>query len=450
MENLDSSILATALPEVARSLAVSPLHLSLALSAYLLGLAALVPASGWLADRYGARRLFRLAIVVFTVASAACGFAAEVWQLVLGRLLQGVGGAMMVPVGRLILLRRIPKHELVSAMAWITVPALVAPMIAPPLGGLIATYGSWRWIFWLNLPLGVLAWWLAGRHIPPEAPQPGPTLDWQAVLQLGLGLTLLLLGVETLGKGMLPGWAVIALFAGAAAAFMGFLQRSRRPGHRALLPLQLWHLPTFRASLAGGNVFRAAVGASSLLLPLMLQTGFGMTAAESGLLTCGGAMGALAMRTQAATIVRRFGFRQVLCIDAVASAALLCSMALSGPQTPRGLLFALFFAVGVTRSILFTSVNTMGYADVSERDMSGATSLAATVQQVATMLGIALASVVLQMLVVARGLQTPGVGEFRAAWVLVGLLSLASLYWFRQLPADAGSSVSGHRGHPAG
>jgi MFS family permease len=161
-------------------------------------------------------------------------------------------------------------------------------------------------------------------------------------------------------------------------------------------------------------------------------------------------MGALAMRTQAATIVRRFGFRQVLCIDAVASAALLCSMALSGPQTPRVLLFALFFAVGVTRSILFTSVNTMGYADVSERDMSGATSLAATVQQVATMLGIALASVVLQMLVVARGLQTPGVGEFRAAWVLVGLLSLASLYWFRQLPADAGSSVSGHRGHPAG
>lgn len=445
MENLDSSILATALPAVASSLNANPLHLGMALSAYLLGLAVFIPASGWIADRYGARRVFCWAIAVFTLASLLCGLAPDAPSLVAARVLQGVGGALMVPVGRLIVLRRVPKHDLVNALAWITVPALVAPMIAPPLGGLLATYVSWRWIFWINLPIGVVGLWLAARFVPDDG-QPAPArLDLAGWGLLALSLPALLFGLETLVHRLIPPLLTAALLLVGTLGLVAFVRRSRkRPA--PLLPLELLRQPTFRIALVGGNAFRCAVGASSLLLPLMLQDAFGLTAAQSGALTFAGAVGALTMRTRAAAIVRRFGFRRVLMVDAVASALLLGCGALLEADTPRTVLLLLFGAIGLSRSILFTSVNTMGYADVGERDMSGAASLTATAQQLSTMLGVTLASVLLQLLSMASS-AGPGLvtRDFQWAWCVVALLSLSSWWWFRQLPADAGSSVSGHR-----
>jgi len=443
MENLDSSILATALPAIASSLHENPLRLSLAISSYLLSLAVFIPVSGWIADRHGARRVFRTAILVFTLGSICCALAQNTAALVAARALQGVGGALMVPVGRLVVLRRIPKHDMVAAMAWITIPALVAPIVAPLVGGVIATYTSWRWIFLINVPIGALGYALVTRYITEQETGTPRPMDFRGWAILSLGLTTLVFGAEVIGKGILPPALTAALLGTGLLALCAYALHSRRELH-PVLQLSLLKLATFRGSAIGGNLFRIAAGASSFLMPLMLQAGFGMTAAASGGLTFAGAVGALLMRTRASQIVRRFGFRRVLVADALVASLLLAACAALTAGTPRLLMLLLFAAIGFSRSIMFTCVNTMGYADVNEREMSNATSFAGTAQQLALTVGVAIAAQVLHVAALLRGSDVAEAPDFPVAFLLIAVISVLSAFAFWRLPPGAGSSVSGH------
>ena len=319
METMDSTVIATSLPAIGRDLGEDPIALKLALTSYLLSLAVFIPLSGWAADRFGARTVFRAAIVVFTLGSAACGFATSLFDFVLFRIVQGIGGAMMVPVGRLVILRTVPKSELISALAWLTIPALMGPVIGPPLGGFITTFASWRWIFWINIPIGILGVILATYYIQNFREEELPPLDVKGFILSGIGLSGLAFGFTTIGQGLFPP-AVVASLLAAGCIGCWLYVRHARTATAPLLDLNLLKIDTFFASVVGGFIFRVGIGATPFLLPLLLQLGFGLTPFQSGMLTFSTAVGAIAMKTTAAPILRRFGFKQVLVINAVVSA----------------------------------------------------------------------------------------------------------------------------------
>src|SRR5476649_1243281 len=305
MENLDSTVVATALPAIARSLGQSPLTLNVAMTCYLLSLAVFIPASGWLADRFGARDVFAAAIAVFTISSLLCGIAQNLPEMIAARVLQGLGGAMMTPVGRLVLLRTVPKHQLVQALSYVTIPALVGPAIGPLVGGFIATYSSWRWIFYINLPIGILGIVLALRLIPNvRQPNTGPA-DIRGLLLSGFGLGAMAIGLDNVGRWALPGSVEIATIA-VSMGYLWFFARHARRSPNPAIDLTLLELPTFRASILGGGLFRISIGGIPFLLPLMFQISFGLTPFQSGSLTFAAALGALFMKVVAPPIVRRF------------------------------------------------------------------------------------------------------------------------------------------------
>jgi EmrB/QacA subfamily drug resistance transporter len=442
MENLDSTVLATALPEIARSLGESPLHLNLAITSYLLSLAIFIPVSGWIADRFGARRIFCSAIVVFTLGSISCGFAQSFWGLVASRVLQGVGGAMMVPVGRLVLLRSVDKAELVGALALVTIPALIGPIIGPPLGGFITTYLSWRWIFWINIPIGVAGITLALLLFEPVREDHVPPFDWRGFALAGAGLAGLMMGFETIGRGLLPGPAVGGLVVAGAAAVTLYVVHARRHAH-PVLDLSLLRLATFRAAILGGFVFRVGIGAIPFLLPLMLQLGFGMNPLQSGLLTFAAAVGALTMKMTARRILRRFGFRNVLVVNAFVSAVSLAACALFDAATPGPVILVVLLLGGFFRSLEFTSINALVYSDVPRQRMSRATSFASVGQQLSLSLGVGLGALILHVVVALRGAEGAAAQDFAPAFVLVAAISATAALIFWRLPADAGAEVSG-------
>ncbi len=443
MENLDSTIIATALPQIAGALHEDPLHLSLAITAYLLSLAVFIPLSGWIADRYGAKRVFRYAILLFTLGSALCGLSHSVAGLVVARVIQGLGGAMMVPVGRLVLLRKTPKSELVAAMSWLTIPALLGPVLGPPLGGFIVTYASWRWIFFVNLPIGLVGYWLVTRYIDDIPGAATGPLDWRGWLLLGSGLALLVSGFEQLGKQVLDNGAVAAMLLAGAALLAAYVAYAR--GRRGtILDLGLLKIPTFRVSVGGGTVYRAGIGAYTLLMPLMLQLGFGFSAAASGATTFVSAVGALVMKATAPRVVRRFGFRPLLIGNALLSAVFLIGCGLFGEATPRGLIMAWLLAYGFFRSLEFTCLNTLGFADVPEARMSQATSVSSTAQQLALSLGVGVGSQLLNSSLALRAGTALAAIDFRYAFLAVALLTASAALGFRRLAADAGNNVSGH------
>ncbi len=440
MENVDSSAIATSLPEISRDLAVDPIALKLALTSYLLSLAVFIPISGWMADKFGARTVFRAAIVVFTLGSLACGFAVSLPDLVLYRIIQGMGGAMMVPVGRLVILRMVPKHELVSALAWLVIPALIGPMIGPPLGGFITTFFHWRWIFWINIPIGIAGFWLATKYIEDIREENVPPLDVSGFILSGIGLTGLAFGFTTIGQELLPVWLSASMIT-VGAVVMYFYVRHARKHPAPLIDLKLLSVQTFRASVAGGSLFRIGIGAMPFLLPLMFQLGFGLSPLQSGLLTFAGAAGAILMRASAAPILRRFGIKRVLVVNTVIAVAFIAACGLFAPGTPYFIVIAVLFVGGFFRSLQFTSLNSLAFADLGQSTMSQATSFTSVAQQISISAGVAVAAVVLEILRYSRGTNEILLGDFSIAFFAVSLCSLGAIFLLLKLPIDAGASL---------
>lgn len=444
MENLDSSVVATSLPAIAADLGVDPVALKLAFTSYLLSIAVFTPISGWCADRYGARTVFRLAIVVFTLGSVACGFADTLHQFVGARVLQGLGGAMMVPVGRLVLLRSVERSDYVRALSWLTIPGLMGPVLGPPVGGFITTYFDWRWIFWVNVPIGVIGFVLVSIYIQNFKEEHRRPLDRIGFVFSAIGLSGLVFGLAASGIGLVPEMWETILIGGGAGFVLLYIVHALRTEH-PLIDLRLLVLVTFRTSVLGGLLFRLGIGALPFLLPLMLQLGFGLTAFQSGMLTFASAAGAMAMKVTAPPILRRFGFRKVLAINAILSAIFIAACALFTPATPAAAIFAVLTVGGFFRSLQFTAFNAVGFADIPRDKMSQATSLSSVMQQVSVAAGVTVAAFVLEASRGARGSTELAVSDFQNAFLVAGILSAFAIVVALRLPKDAGAEISGHR-----
>ena len=446
MENMDATVISTSLPVIALELGVDPISLKLALTSYLVSLAVFIPISGWMADRFGARRIFRSAILVFMLGSLLCAVTSTLHGFVMARFLQGIGGAMMVPVGRLVILRTIDKADLVRALSYLTVPALLGPVIGPPLGGFISTYFHWRWIFLINIPIGLLGLALAGRFIANLKEDEVPRLDWWGFLLTGAGLSMLMLGLATEGKHMLSATASIWLSLLGGVLLLIYLWHYRRQQH-PLLDLSLLRLPTFNAGVVGGFMFRVGIGTIPFLLPLMLQLGFGFSPFESGLLTCSTAMGAIGMKTIVAKVLQRFGFRRVLVLNSILAGCSVAVYALFRADTPHWALLMVFVLGGCLRSLQFTSLNAITFADVDKDRLSQATSLSSVAQQLAAGFGVTVGAFALQGASWLQGHEQLTAGDFGHAFLFMGSLTALSSLLFLSLARDAGQQVSaGHEG----
>jgi EmrB/QacA subfamily drug resistance transporter len=446
MEAFDSTVLSTALPAIAQDFNESPIHLKLALTSYLLSIAVFLPASGWLADRFGARTIFRVAIAIFTLGSILCGFSTSIGSLVLFRILQGLGGAMLVPVGRLIVLKSVPKHELVGALAWLTVPVLIGPVIGPPAGGFLTTYFHWRWIFWINVPVGVLGITLATLFVPDIREAVRTRFDGLGFVLSAIGLGCFLSGATALGLGLMPPWLIAALVGGGALALVAYVVHSRRVA-APILDLSLFRIPTFAAAMIGGLLFRLGFGATPFLLPLLLQIGFGYSPFQSGMITFIGAVGSIAMKLTAPRLLRQFGFRHALFWNGLISAVFLAVPATFTPTTPIVLIMALLLVGGFFRSLQFTALNALSYADIATAALSRATTLTSVMQQISLSAGISIGAIALQ---VTTGLGD-GMIEARSFWpsfVVIGVLAAVGVLPFLLLAHDAGAEVSGRRSEP--
>jgi EmrB/QacA subfamily drug resistance transporter len=444
MEMLDSTVISTALPAIAHSMHQNPIRLNLAITAYLLSLAVFIPISGWIADRFGARTVFRTAIIIFTIGSICCGMSHSLGQLVAARILQGLGGAMMVPVGRLIVLKTISKADLVTAMSYLTVPAVLGPVVGPPVGGFIVTYYSWRWIFFINVPIGIIGITLVTLYIPNIREDEVWPLDVLGFLLTGVGLAGLVFGFEMVGRDMLPNSIVAAiLIAGALCATLYVLhaRRTRYP----IIDLRLLSISTFNIATVGGGLFRMGIGALPFLMPLLLQLVFGLTPFASGLITFTGAAGALFMKATAPPIIRRFGFRTVLLGNGVICSFIMMSYALFRPTTPYAVIVAALLLGGFFRSLQFTALGTLAYADVPNELMSNASSLASMAQQLFLSLGVASAALLLHLSLGGRNVSTLSTHDFMWPFVITGVLAVIATAMYIPLETHAGEEVSGRR-----
>ncbi|MDF3983169.1 MFS transporter [Luteibacter sp. PPL201] len=444
MEQLDGTILATALPAMARSFDVSPLHMSVALTSYMLSLAVFIPASGHIADRYGSRNVFRAAIALFTLGSILCGAAENLPLLVLSRLLQGIGGAMMVPVGRLVILRSVPKSELVSAMSWLLVPALIGPVVGPPLGGFIVTWVSWRWIFYINVPIGLVGIWLATRYIPDVRAASATRFDRVGFVLSGVSLSCIVFGLEMASRGVTSAMGSYGLIATGLVTGAFYVWHSRRVAN-PIIDLSLMRFTTFRLSVVAGSLTRITAGSVPFLLPLMMQLGFGMSAAHSGVVTFVSALGAMLMKATAAPVLRLFGFRATLIWNGVFSMICIALCAAFRPDWPLWTIYTILLLGGFFQSLQFSAYNTVAYADVPGERFSAATSFYSTFQQLMLSLGICVAAAALHLSVVWHGRDHAQLPDFSVAFVVVTLISVIAAPVCALLPRNAGAEMSGHR-----
>jgi len=442
MQNLDSTVIATALPTMAKVFGYDPAHMSVALTSYLLSLAVFIPASGWIADRFGARNVFRAAIVVFTVGSVLCGQANNLAFLVGSRILQGFGGAMMVPVGRLLLLRTAAKTELVAAMAWLTTPALLGPVVGPPVGGFLVTYLSWRWAFNINIPIGILGIVLVTMFVEDLREPPRGAFDVRGLLLTGSALVGVMFGLETLGRGVVPLSASEAMLAAGLAASFGYFLHARR--HPApLLDFSLMRLPCFGIAFSAMMLFRTGIGAIPFLLPMMLQVGFGKEAVESGLITFASSAGALVMKPAAQHALRLFGFRDTLVWNGLISGVMLAMCAAFRPTWPAAAIYAVLLVGGFLRSLQFTAYNTLAYGDVPRSRMSAATSLYTAGQQLAATIGVSTGAASLEVARTMSGHPTPLPMDFSMSFLVVGAMTLAAAPIALLMPHTAGDELTG-------
>jgi EmrB/QacA subfamily drug resistance transporter len=403
--------------------------------------------SGWIADRYGTRTVFRAAIGIFTVASVFCGLSENLWELVAARIVQGFGGAMMVPVGRLALLRSVDKSQYARAMAYLTTPAFIGPVLGPPVGGFITTFFSWRWVFFLNIPIGLVGMVLVTFLIEDYKEPHSPPLDWVGFLLSGTSLGCIIYSLDLAGRGTGHGLGFLGLLSlglliGVAAVFHAI----HHPN--PLIDLKLFRFPTFAVSIWGGFIFRAGAGSMPFLLPILFQLGLGMTAFAAGLIILADALGNMAMNAFAPAVLRRWGFRRLLIVNGVLSALGIAVCALFGASTPSALIFAVLFVCALSRSMQYNALSTLQYADIPARNMSAASSFASMVQQLCSGGGIAAAAVLLQVALMLRG-AAPGaleLDDIRIVYVIVGLFTVSSIWFFFRLARDAGAEVSGHGG----
>lgn len=446
MEQMDGAIIATALPRISQSLHTDPLHLNLAITSYMFSLAVFIPLSGWIADRLGARTVFRSAIIVFTLGSIACGLSNNLWELVLARILQGAGGAMMVPVGRLVLLRTVPKAQLVDAMAWVSAPALVGPVLGPPIGGIIVTYLSWRWIFLINVPIGILGYILATRYIENVRGRRREPLDFLGFVLMALTLSGLVFGFETAGRNVVSAYTIIGVTALGILCFCLYMVHMRRTKY-PIIDLAPLRYPTYRASLTGGSMFRVAIGSLPFLLPLLMQYGFGMTPALSGFVTLASAAGAVLMKICAKPIIRAIGFRSVMISNCFFNAFFLAGCAGFTRHTTLGVIFIFLLVGGLFRSLQFTSLNTVAYADIPEHLLSRANTLYNMLQQLTLSLGVAVGALALNLTMRWHGTTTLEVQDFWPAFIGVAVLCQLSVAAYIPLARNAGAVMSGHQVH---
>src|ERR1700751_2506054 len=444
MENMDSTVIATSLPAIAGDIGTSPLTLKLAITSYLLSLSVFLPPSGWTADRFGARLVFPLAVGVFMVGSIGCAVSGSVNDFVFARILQGMGGAMMTPVGRLVLLRTIDKSALVRAMAWVTVPALIGPVIGPPLGGFITTYFSWHWIFLINIPIGLLGIFMAMKYIDPIKSVDPERFDLYGLVLAGVGLAGIAFGLSVAGLHLLP-WSIIAALVGVGSISMTlYVIHARRTGS-PVLDFSLLRLPTMRAAIIGGFLFRLGIGALPFLLPLLMQVGFGLSPFQSGLVTFASSVGAMFMKALAARIIRTFGFRYMMTVNAVISSLFLAACALFTVTTPLLLIMIILVVGGFFRSLQFTAINTVAYAEVEPAQMSRATTLVSVNQQLAISAGVAVGAFSVETTMLLRHATALDGTMFGPAFNVVSIISAASSWFFWQMPDDAGHEISGRK-----
>lgn len=446
MQTLEATVMSNALPTIARALHEDPLRLNMTMTMFLLASAVCLPVSGWMADKLGAKKVFMTSMILFALSSAACGFAQSLPELVVGRMFQGVAASMMAPVGRLVLLRTTPKSELVGAMSVLTMPALIGPVIGPILGGTIVTFFDWRWIFYINLPVAIVGVALVRAFVPNVKEQEVSPLDWWGIALTGVGLASLIFGFENLGRDFLPPAEVAALFAVAALGF-GLYWRHARGNPHAIIDLSIFRVQTFQAGVVGGGFFRVAMGATPFLLAMLLQVGFGMSAFRAGLMTFISAAGALVMKTTAPPILRRFGFRSVLVVNGVICGLTFILYAVFRPDTPHWLIMTVLAVGGFFRSLQFTSLNGLAYAEIDQDRMSRASTTSSMAQQLVQSVGIGLAAMLIHFISLWQGERVLTWRAVTPAFLVIGLITFVAIAWYVRLPADAGSELHSRGRH---
>lgn len=446
MEQMDSTVIATSLPAIAADIGTEPTSLKLALTSYFVALAIFIPLSGWVADRFGAKNVFRVAIVVFVLGSIACAFSNSLLTFVLARFLQGVGGSMMTPIARLVLVRSTPRNELVAATAWLTIPGLIGPVMGPPVGGFFTTYLSWHWIFWINVPIGIVGVLLVSRFLKDDEGRNERPMDFPGLVLSAVTFAGIIFGFSVISLPAIPlaaGWASVAV--GLVAGVLYLLHARRTP--YPILDPTMFALPIFRKTMIGAFLLRIGMGAFPFLMPLMLQLTFGMTPLESGMTTFVVALGAIVSKLGAERIYAAIGFPLSLTIAVLAAAVLLAVNGLFTPDTPHWVLLLALFGGGVSRALCFTGVNALFFADVDETRASQATAINSVMQQLSIAAGVAVAGAVLELSSNSHGGELT-LADFHFTWFIVAGISLLGVIPFLRLPRDAGSDVSGHKVKP--
>jgi EmrB/QacA subfamily drug resistance transporter len=447
MESLDTTILNTAVPTMAAALHVVPLSMKAVLTSYTLSLAVFIPISGWVADRFGTRRVFSSAIGVFTFGSLCCGLCSNIHLLVASRILQGCGGAMMVPVGRLTLVRAFPRSELVRAMSFVAIPGLIGPLVGPLAGGLIVGYLHWRLIFFVNLPIGLLGLYLVYRHLPDYRAEKTDPLDFVGLVLFGSGIALLSYVLEIFGEHSLSATEIIGLLAISLLLLAAYGYHGSHLD-RPLLRLTLFKIRTFRTAVTGSFVTRLGIGGLPFLLPLLYQVGLGYTPVQSGLLIMPQPLAAMSLKFTMPIVLTRFGYRTVLLVNTVLIGLVIVLFATIGVATPVWMIALQAFAFGYLSSMQFTSMNTLVYANLSDPDTSMGSSIASTVQQMSMSFGVAVSSLTVAVFIRDRFHTAPSemISGIHKAFVTLGILTIASALVFRRLLPSDGDKLSLHRG----
>ena len=446
MQNLDSTVITTALPQMALSFGTTPIHLSIGITAYMLSLAVFIPVSGWVADRFGSRNIFAAAIVVFTLGSVLCGLCNGVAEFAICRVFQGIGGAMMVPVGRLVLFRAVGKAGFVRALSYLTMSAMIGPVLGPPVGGFITTFASWRWIFYLNLPIGIIGAVLVWIFLENYREENSPSFDWIGFVSTGIAIATLVFDCDLVvqpeaSTALTVGLFLVSLASGGFAAW--YMLRRAEP----IVDLTLLRIPSFFTGVAVGALFRVGAGGVSYLIAILLQVNMGMSAFASGIITIAAAVSSLTMKMAIPPTLRRWGFRKVLLDNGVISAAAVAACAVFGETTPGYVVFLVLLIGGFFRSLQFTALTTLAYADIPNHRTSAATSFSSMMQQVMNGMGVAVAAVLLHMMQLVRGEPSSVVSviDIRFVFILMSLIALAGCIFYVRLEPDVGAEVSGHK-----